>query len=84
LICRNNLCQPRNTNRCNTDTDCPCGNYCSSNGFCVQGCNDGCDCPKDIPYCIQNKCSPVLINGCVKDQECRCGEICKSGSCITP
>jgi len=84
LICRNNLCQPMNTNRCTTDNDCSCGNYCSNNGFCVQGCNDGCDCPKDIPYCLQNRCSPVLINGCVKDQECRCGEICKSGMCITP
>lgn len=84
LICRNNICQQRNTNRCNVDNDCPCGNYCSNNGFCVQGCNDGCDCPQASPYCLSGTCSPILPNGCKQNSECRCGEICHAGKCVTP
>ncbi|MGC8927911.1 MAG: hypothetical protein ACP5QK_08295 [Myxococcota bacterium] len=84
LICKNNLCQPRTTNRCIIDNDCPCGNYCSNNGFCVLGCNDGCDCPAETPYCVSGKCSPVLLNGCTKNSECRCGEVCQNSKCVTP
>lgn len=84
LVCRNGLCQQQGNNRCTIDNDCICGNYCNSRGFCVQGCNDGCDCPKESPYCLFNRCSPGLGGGCRQNSECPCEEVCKNEMCIAP
>ncbi|HSQ00123.1 MAG TPA: Dickkopf N-terminal cysteine-rich domain-containing protein [Candidatus Dormibacteraeota bacterium] len=84
---------------CTRDTDCPVGQVCGSEGFCVTAptptptiaCNNDNDCPTGL-FCINGVCrdistptvTPTPLPTCVTDEDCPPGTECKAFVCVPP